>query len=91
MASKTIQQKLANREREVFSLAEGIVGSTDGVELDEFCAVSEGGDNGAYVQAWMWVPFGGTKLCKDKHSGSSEDMDRCPYDNCPGWGKAKPA
>jgi hypothetical protein len=35
------------------------------VEIDENAVVSEGDDNGAYVQAWVWVDFSGTPLDKD--------------------------
>lgn len=43
------------------------------LELDEDAIVSEGDDNGAYVQMWKWIDFGGTDLCK------SED---CVDDKC---------
>lgn len=35
------------------------------LEFDDTPAVAEGEDNGAYVQAWVWVSFDGTPL--DKH------------------------
>lgn len=34
-------------------------------EIDDGAKISEGDDNGAYVQAWVWVDFGGTELDKD--------------------------
>lgn len=34
------------------------------VEVDDNAAVSEGDDNGAYVQAWVWVDFSGTPFDK---------------------------
>jgi len=37
------------------------------LELDSGAKVSEGDDNGAYVQVWMWVAFDGTDL--DKKGG----------------------
>lgn len=41
--------------------------SGDGqLEIDKEALVSEGSDNGAYVQAWVWVSFEGTKLDKEK-------------------------
>jgi len=41
------------------------------VEVDENAEVSEGDDNGAYVQAWVWVDFGGTQFDKESnHAGS---------------------
>lgn len=36
-----------------------------GLELDSNAKVSEGDDNGAYVQVWMWVSFEGTELDKN--------------------------
>ena len=40
---------------------------TDGeTEVDDNAEVSEGDDNGAYVQAWIWVTFSGTPLDKEQ-------------------------
>ena len=36
------------------------------IEIDFNAVVSEGNDNGAYVQAWVWVSFAGTDLDKEK-------------------------
>lgn len=36
------------------------------LEVDDGAIVSEGEDNGAYVQAWVWVDFYGTPLNKEK-------------------------
>ena len=36
------------------------------VEIDANAVVSDGDDNGAYVQAWVWVDFDGTPLDKEK-------------------------
>ena len=36
------------------------------LEIDEGAKVSEGDDNGAYVQAWVWVDFSGTPFDKEK-------------------------
>lgn len=40
----------------------------DGHEIDDagVVKISEGSDNGAYIQAWVWVDFSGTPLDKDK-------------------------
>ncbi|WP_448205357.1 hypothetical protein [Azospirillum sp. sgz302134] len=35
------------------------------LEINDCSIVSEGSDNGAYVQSWLWVPFRGTDLDKD--------------------------
>lgn len=38
------------------------------VEIDAGATLSEGDDNGCYVQAWVWVSFGGTPYDKEKES-----------------------
>lgn len=51
----------------------------DGVlEIDSPTVISEGDDNGAYVQAWVWVGFDGTELDKEgeEHAGAQEDARR---------------
>lgn len=42
------------------------------LELDDEAVVSEGDDNGAYVQMWKWIDFSGTELCKDPESCDQE-------------------
>lgn len=37
------------------------------LSIDGDAVVSEGDDNGAYVQVWAWVEFAGTEL--DKETG----------------------
>lgn len=34
------------------------------LEIDDNAIVSEGDENGAYVAAWVWVSFDGTRLSK---------------------------
>jgi hypothetical protein len=36
------------------------------VKIDDDAKLSEGSDNGCYVQAWVWVDFGETKFDKAK-------------------------
>ena len=36
------------------------------VEIDDIAQVSEGEDNGCYVQAWVWVDFSDTDFDKEK-------------------------
>ena len=36
------------------------------VEIDDNAPLSEGNDNGCYVQGWVWVDFTGTHLDKEK-------------------------
>ena len=39
----------------------------DGVcEIDDSSLISEGDDNGCYVEAWVWVDFSGTELDKER-------------------------
>lgn len=38
------------------------------LELDQNAKISEGDDNGAYIQTWMWVSFDDTDLDKDSLS-----------------------
>lgn len=46
-------------------------------EIDDNALISEGDDNGTYVQAWVWVDFSGTDL--DKEKDSAEEPSEC---NC---------
>lgn len=60
-----IAQEEANR-REIVEMARNDYRVRDGeLEIDDNAVVSHGEDNGAYVQAWVWVGFGGTKFDKD--------------------------
>ncbi len=36
------------------------------VEIDADATLSEGDDNGCYVQAWVWVSFADTPFNKEK-------------------------
>ena len=38
----------------------------EGTHIDDDAKLSEGSDNGCYVQAWVWVSFGGTPYDKEK-------------------------
>lgn len=58
MAKKTRKQNILELASQMLLLRDGEL------ELDSDAKVSEGDDNGAYVQTWMWVPFEGTKLDK---------------------------
>lgn len=35
------------------------------IQVDDNAVISHGEDNGAYVQAWVWVTFDGTRLDKE--------------------------
>lgn len=42
------------------------------LEIDGDAVVSHGGDNGAYVQAWIWIDFAGTPF--DKVPEDADDV-----------------
>ena len=53
------------RRHDILTLADQLEREGE-LEFDESAVVSEGDDNGAYVQAWVWVSFEGTHLDKVK-------------------------
>lgn len=59
----------AERRAIILSLAKVYEGDGDGGDIDfdddEKIKISEGDDNGAYVSAWVWVPFNGSPLDKE--------------------------
>jgi hypothetical protein len=60
--------EMPSRRKKILELASQSQKLRDGeLELDDNAKVSEGDDNGAYVQVWMWVPFDGTPLDKDSN------------------------
>ena len=60
------RRRKPSRKQRILALASQDPKLRDGeLELDSDAKVSEGDDNGAYVQAWMWVPFEGTDLDKE--------------------------
>jgi len=62
---EVISQEESDR-REIVEMARNDYRICDGeLEIDDNAVVSHGEDNGAYVQAWVWVGFGGTKFDKD--------------------------
>ena len=59
------------------------------LELDDDAKISEGDDNGAYVQMWKWVSFSDTELCKGQGSsneGKDGDHSQCGV-GCPVFDK----
>lgn len=58
--------KKKTRRNKIMGLASQNPNLRDGeLELDSDARISEGDDNGAYIQVWMWVPFEGTELDKN--------------------------
>lgn len=69
------------RHKAILEMAEKYESEGD-LELDHHTAkVSEGDDNGAYVQMWKWVPFNNTLLCKGEGS-SNEGRDDGNHEEC---------
>ena len=56
------------REKKIRQIADTKHGRCGEIEFDDDAKVSESDDNGAYVQAWVWVSFSGTEL--DKATGA---------------------
>jgi len=52
------------RQRKIVALARERHHREGEVEIDLNARLSEGDDNGTYVQAWVWVPFEGTEFDK---------------------------
>jgi hypothetical protein len=66
-----------DRQQEIYKVASEDPRLKDGdLELDNGAKVSEGDDNGAYIQVWMWVSFEGTKLDKNKDAAASDASGR---------------
>lgn len=58
--------KKSKRDIEIVELARDTIEKEGEIEFDDDAKVSEDDDNGAYVQAWVWVSFSGTKFDKEK-------------------------
>lgn len=60
------EQQRKKREDGIRKLALKRFHKEGDLEFDPNVVVSEGDDNGAYVMAWKWVAFDGTKFDKEK-------------------------
>lgn len=54
------------RRRAILELARKHHEEDGQVEIDDNAQLSEGNDNGCYVQAWVWVDFNDTPFDKKK-------------------------
>ena len=45
------------RRRSIIKLAKNTIEKEGSLEIDSDAEISEGNDNGCYVQAWAWLPF----------------------------------
>ncbi len=53
------------RRKAIVELAHEVYHTEGSVEVDDSAGLSEGDDNGCYVQAWVWVGFSGTEFDKE--------------------------
>lgn len=53
------------RREEILVLARQRLYRDETCEIDQNARISEGDDNGCYVQAWVWFDFGGTNFDKN--------------------------
>jgi len=60
-------QSREERRLEIIELAREQREQKGAVEIDDNALLSEGNDNGCYVQAWVWVDFAGTRFDKEEH------------------------
>ena len=63
------------RSAEILHLAKEQIQSDGALEIDDDSLVSEGDDNGAYVQAWCWVDFTDTPLDKRNDAAAETGPD----------------
>lgn len=67
------------RRRTILELARATLAREGELEFDNDAVASEGDDNGAYLQAWVWVDFDGTSL--DKNPPSSPLQETQPNEH----------
>ena len=55
MKRRTKPSKKELRRRAIVEMADKEYGHDGSIEIDDNAKLSEGDDNGTYVQAWVWV------------------------------------
>lgn len=60
-----MRKRQSERHRRIVLIAQDRRSTDTDVDIDIVARVSEGDDNGAYVQAWVWVDFAGTEFDKE--------------------------
>lgn len=65
MSTDTDPAAAEARRKAIVAMAFDIHVRDGEVEVDDNAVVSEGEDNGAYVQAWVWVDFARTEFDKE--------------------------
>ena len=73
-AIEAVEELLSDsRRQQILGLARGTLAREGELEFDDDAIASEGDDNGAYLQAWVWVDFGGTSLDKNQSANSVQE------------------
>jgi hypothetical protein len=54
------------RREQIVEMARESLGREGAIEFDDDAVVSEGSDNGAYVEGWIWLSFSGSPLDKER-------------------------
>lgn len=73
-AIEAVEEHLKDsRRQKILELARATLAHEGELEFDDDAVASEGDDNGAYLQAWVWVDFGGTSLDKNQPSSPLQE------------------
>lgn len=64
MTSFFAEEQAEVRKATIIQMAKDEYQIDGACEIDNDALLSEGDDNGCYVQAWVWVDFAGTSLDK---------------------------
>lgn len=75
-AIEAVEEHLSDsRRQKILDLARATLAREGELEFDDDAIASEGDDNGAYLQAWAWVDFGGTSLDKNQSTNSVQETE----------------
>ncbi len=73
-AIEAIEEHLSDPLRQkILDLARVTLAREGELEFDDDAIASDGDDNGAYLQAWVWVDFSGTSLDKNQSANSVQE------------------
>jgi hypothetical protein len=68
---KAAEKHLNDPRREtILELARRTLAREGELEFDDDAIASEGNENGAYLQGWVWMDFSGTELEKEQSVGA---------------------
>jgi hypothetical protein len=64
---------IKRRRRAIVQKAKAQTHREGEIEIDDDAPISDGRDNGCYVQAWIWFPFEGTPWDKENEDKEPEE------------------